>query len=214
MTASSSLPLFPLGVVLFPGMSLPLHIFEERYKQMIGECLEQESEFGVVYYTGEDFYRVGCAASITRLVKRYEDGRMNIVVQGRSRFTIRRILSDKPFLVGQVEYFDDDPTGLTEETEALSRSAAELFKDVLRQTAPETEQDLTGDLSTRDLSFLIPASAGFTLKEKQAFLEMTSVTERLKKSTSSLKQLLDRLRTTKEIERLISGNGHLKGRTI
>lgn len=208
------IPLFPLGVVLFPGMPLPLHIFEDRYKQMIGECLEQNTVFGVVYYTGKDFYRVGCSAAITSTVHRYEDGRLDIITAGRRRFVIRNIVADKPYLVGEVEYFDDDPTEGSEELEALSRATSTLYKDILRDVSTEAMPELPEQLTYRDLSFLIPAAAGFTLAEKQAFLEMTSVAERLKKSEAALRRLMDRTRASRDIESLISGNGHLHNQTL
>jgi Lon protease-like protein len=212
--SNADIPLFPLGVVLFPGLPVPLHIFEERYKQMINECLEKEWVFGIVYYTGENFYRVGCTALITKMLKRFEDGRMNIVVEGRRRFTIRNILSDNPFLVGEVEFFDDEPEEGLEDIEALSRSATELYKDVLRLNPSDVNAPLPDQLAGKDLSFMIPANAGFTLAEKQAFLEMTSAKERLKKSSSALKRLVERIKTSKEIESLISGNGHVHNQTL
>ena len=83
MTGHHIIPLFPLGVVLLPQMELPLHIFEERYKVMINECLEQEREFGVVHYDGTDIRSIGCTAKILGVVKHYEDGRMDIVTRGK-----------------------------------------------------------------------------------------------------------------------------------
>src|SRR3712207_9452027 len=85
-TRLSDIPLFPLNVVLLPGAPLPLHIFEERYKQMVNECLESESEFGMVLADESGTRRGGCTAKIVELVERYEDGRMLILVEGLWRF--------------------------------------------------------------------------------------------------------------------------------
>lgn len=214
MSERITLPLFPLGVVLFPNMPLPLHIFEERYKTMIGECLEKKSEFGVVYYTGENFYRVGCTASILQVLKKFDDGRMNILCEGKERFTIHRISSDKPYLVGEVEFFDD----VTKEnkTELKDRAAAALglFKEIIQDREKKEGLELIDTLEPRDLSFLIAASAGFSLNEKQAFLEMHSTVERLKKAASALKRMSDRQKATKEIESMISGNGYLHNKIL
>ncbi len=78
-------PLFPLGLVLLPGEVVPLHIFEERYKLMIGECLEQDTEFGIVWLSDDELKDTGCSARVTQLLERMEDGRMNILVEGTVR---------------------------------------------------------------------------------------------------------------------------------
>src|SRR3712207_1754110 len=104
----SDIPLFPLNVVLMPGAPLPLHIFEERYKQMVNECLEEESEFGMVLADEAGTRRVGCTARIVELVERYEDGRMLILVEGARRFRLNSILTGKPYYVGEVEYLEEE----------------------------------------------------------------------------------------------------------
>ncbi|MCK6541583.1 LON peptidase substrate-binding domain-containing protein [bacterium] len=201
------IPLFPLGVVLFPGMPLPLHIFEERYKAMIAECLEQQSVFGVVYYTGENFYKIGCTARIRDVLKRFDDGRMNIVTEGCDRFSIHRVTNDKPYLQGEVEYIDDISDNIVEETE-LSRAAAQTFKDAVKLINKEDVPDLNL-LDAKRISYIIASSAGFSLNERQAFLEMNSTAERLRKATSALRRLMERHKMTSDIESIISGNGYL-----
>ena len=91
------IPLFPLNVVLMPGAPMPLHIFEERYKQMVNECLEGESEFGMVLADESGTRGVGCTARIVELVERYEDGRMLILVEGSRRFRLNNVLTGKPY---------------------------------------------------------------------------------------------------------------------
>ena len=97
----SDIPLFPLNVVLMPGAPLPLHIFEDRYKQMVNECLEQESEFGMVFADESGTRKVGCTAKIVELVERYDDGRMLILVEGSRRFRLNNVLTGKPYYVGR-----------------------------------------------------------------------------------------------------------------
>ncbi|MEO5925514.1 MAG: LON peptidase substrate-binding domain-containing protein [Bryobacteraceae bacterium] len=103
------LPLFPLEVVLMPGAHLPLHIFEERYKEMIGEALRDKSEFGIVLVSGKGLAEVGCTATIEGVLKEYPDGRLDIVTLGRRRFEILLVNEERDFLRGAVEFFDDEP---------------------------------------------------------------------------------------------------------
>src|ERR1700726_1603725 len=102
------LPLFPLQVVLFPRTSLPLHIFEERYKQMIGEVLRGKAEFGVVLAGEKGIVNTGCTASVEKVVKTYPDGRMDLITIGRRRFEIILLNDEKSYLRGAVEFFDDE----------------------------------------------------------------------------------------------------------
>src|ERR1035441_3624472 len=104
------LPLFPLQVVLFPRTALPLHIFEERYKQMIEEVLRGKSEFGVVLAGEKGIVNTGCTATVEKILKKYPDGRMDLITLGRRRFEIILLNDEKPFLRGAVEYFDDEAT--------------------------------------------------------------------------------------------------------
>src|SRR5919112_6801050 len=102
-------PLFPLGLVLLPGEKVPLHIFEERYKQMIGECLDEEREFGIIWLADDALKDVGCAARITQVLERFEDGRLNIAVQGTTPFRLERRIGDLPYPAGDVELLSDEP---------------------------------------------------------------------------------------------------------
>src|SRR5579862_9021171 len=99
------LPLFPLQVVLLPGAELPLHIFEDRYKEMIGEVLRDHVEFGVVLANDKGIVNTGCTAIVDKVLRTYPDGRMDILTRGRRRFEIMRIDDERPFLRGAVEFF-------------------------------------------------------------------------------------------------------------
>src|SRR3954468_10037259 len=96
-------PLFPLGIVLLPTELVPLHIFEDRYKLMIGECLESESPFGIVWLSDDGLREIGCTASIVRLVDRAEDGRMNILVEGVQPFRLVRRRDELAYPAGDIE---------------------------------------------------------------------------------------------------------------
>src|SRR5271166_4997438 len=101
------LPLFPLQVVLLPGAELPLHIFEDRYKEMIGEVIRDRLEFGVILANEKGIVNTGCTAFIDKVLREYPDGRLDILARGRRRFEIMRLNDERAFLRGSVEFFDD-----------------------------------------------------------------------------------------------------------
>ena len=102
------LPLFPLQVVLLPGAELPLHIFEDRYKEMIGEVIRERVEFGVVLANDKGIVNTGCTATVDQVLRQYPDGRMDLLTRGRRRFEIVRLNDERAFLRGSVDFFDDD----------------------------------------------------------------------------------------------------------
>lgn len=202
------IPLFPLGVVLLPEVLLPLHIFEERYKTMIGECLDQDREFGVIYYNGSEMQSRGCTARIIRVLERYPDGRMDILTRGEHRFEVVDLHENRPFLEGSVGFFDDDEESPSKEMDALAREGIELMMEI-EEVAAERQiaYELGEHIDLKEASYLIASSEGFTTDEKQEFLEMTSTRDRLEKGVRSLRKVLERARLTKDIKRIIGGNG-------
>ena len=118
------LPLFPLQVVLFPRTSLPLHIFEDRYKEMIGEAITANTEFGVVLAGEKGIANTGCTALVDRVIERHADGRLDLISSGRRRFEIQSLNQEKAYLRGTVEFFDD-------ETEDADPVAGELKSKVI-----------------------------------------------------------------------------------
>ena len=149
----AEIPLFPLNVVLMPGTPLPLHIFEERYKQMVDECLESETEFGMVLADESGTRQVGCTAKIVELVQRYEDGRMVILVEGSRRFALNNVLSGKPYYVGEVDYLEDEqPPG--EDVTALAEECVALLERVI-EAATEGSVGIEIEPPYRNLSFAI-----------------------------------------------------------
>ena len=152
------LPLFPLKVVLFPRTEVPLHIFEERYKEMIGECLAQKSEFGIVLALEEGIASTGCSASIAELIRKYSDGRIDIVVRGERRFELVRLDQERSYLRGEPQFFDD------EEAEAppgsdLSQQCLHLFQEIAGKVASELGGEPTAapDADDPQLSFQLAA---------------------------------------------------------
>jgi uncharacterized protein len=181
------LPLFPLSEVLFPGMMLPLHIFEPRYRLMIRRCVSEKIPFGVVLISkgqevgaGADFFNVGTTARITR-VQRADDGRMYIASIGEQRFRILETFTDQPYLQGQVEVIPEQP-GDNGAMGGLTERALQLLSRYLRVITGSTELGESlreKDLSPQRLSYTIGSLLQVDRAEKQAILEVPTTTGRL-----------------------------------
>jgi Lon protease-like protein len=210
MNLEKILPLFPLNVVLMPDMPLPLHIFEERYKKMIGECLEQNKEFGIVYISGDELRQVGCTAKIVKVLQRYESGEMDIITLGRNRFLIKEVYDGKPYFEARVVHFDDVPEEESGELLLLAREGIESLKALDRIICiPRDYEELKG-LGAKPVSFLVSGSEGLPPDEKQELLEMTSTRERLKSGVRSLQQILEATRMNQEGQKTSDGDGNLR----
>src|ERR1700730_13479116 len=132
---SRGFPLFPLGIVALPTESVPLHIFEDRYRRMIDRCLKagpesSERELGIVWLSEEELKPVGCACEIEKVLERLDDGRMNILARGTRPFRLRERQDDLPYPAGVVEFLADAEDELDAEAAA---AAGELYRDLLRQ---------------------------------------------------------------------------------
>lgn len=200
------IPLFPLGLVMLPDMHLPLHIFEERYKQMIAMCLASDTAFGIVLFDGQAIRQVGCMARITQVVKRYDDGRMDILTRGGARFVIKALIEEQAYMEARVRFFDDvleDPAGdrLAAEVASALELVQEAVGDDIRPTAPD------GGVDPKQLAYAIAALEGFSPVERQRFLEMTVPSERLQRCVQALSRIVTRNRLTREIRQMIGGNG-------
>jgi Lon protease-like protein len=213
MPLEATIPLFPLGLVLMPQMPLPLHIFEERYKLMIGECLTEDREFGIVYLNATDIQSVGCTARILKVIRRYDDGRLDILSRGQRRFLIKEIYENKAYLEARVTYFDDERQADISDCQDLAAKGKALLRQFTSILELQEGYDFTAEMDIKSLSFLIAGCEGFSHAEKQRFLEMTSTSERLKKSVDSLENIIERMKITAEIHKIIGGNGSKKGLT-
>jgi len=208
MAEIRKIPLFPLGLVLLPDMLLPLHIFEERYKQMISECLADDRPFGIVLFDGASIRTVGCMARITEVMKQYDDGRMDIMIRGGERFVIRELIEDQVYMEARVLYFDDGEDAPDENLADVVDTALHLLKEMVDVDLGFDPSKLGGHLSPKRLSYAIASLEGFTPAERQGFLEMTSASERLNKCVQVLSGIVARNRLSREIQQVIGGNGH------
>jgi Lon protease-like protein len=197
------LPLFPLEVVLFPGTPLPLHIFEPRYKEMIGECLAEHRVFGVVRAIEQGLADVGCTAEVVTVVKEYTDGRLDIVTEGRQRFEIVRINHERSFLQAEGVMIEDTPG--TPAPEDTSR-AIQLHSDLLAIAG--ADQGLSAaNLSL--LSFYLGGSLPLDLDFKQKLLALRSESERLSLLINYLETIIPNLRRAASARAKAGGNGHV-----
>jgi Lon protease-like protein len=195
------LPLFPLELVLFPGTAMPLHIFEPRYKELISECLEQKTVFGIVRTAEEGLADVGCTAEIIAVTKKYEDGRLDIVTEGRERFEVLEVNEERSFLQADVLYFQDEPGKATAEQVT---HAVKLHGEILAIAG--AEQSLPEDQGR--ISFHLAGSLPLDLDFKQALLEMRSESQRIDAVITAFESILPRLRRTVQVRQKAGGNGH------
>ena len=196
------LPLFPLELVLFPGVPLPLHIFEPRYKDMIGECLREKSEFGVVRIAEQGIAAVGCTAGVVELVKTYDDGRMDILTEGRRRFEVVNIDEERAYLRGDVMYIEDE-----DERAAApdAQKAIRLYLDLLALAEVDSQNPPEPG---PNLSFAITGGLPLELDFKQQLLEMRSEADRIGAIIQYYEALVPRLTKALKIRKKAGGNGH------
>ncbi len=190
-------------MVLFPGAPLPLHIFEPRYREMIGELLESKEQFGVVRSVKEGIADVGCTAEIVAVAKQYEDGRMDIVTEGRERFEVMNVDTQRSFFRAEVLYFVDEPERAAKgEVSRLLESHAEALA-LLGANAETPSPD------EKELSFLIAASMPFDLDFKQKLLAMRSEAKRVQELLTYYEALIPSLRRAVKARKKAGGNGHV-----
>lgn len=200
--AEDLLPLFPLKLVALPKSRIPLHIFEDRYKEMIGEALESKSEFGIVLASEQGIVNIGCAVFVEKVLKRYDDGRMDILCQGSRRFEIVLINEERDFLQASVQFFDDEEGAvegaLREQAITAWKAAAALLpEDPL--AAP--------DLEEAQLSFQL-AQGVPDLNARQVLLQIRSEEERLRQLVGYFSEYESRQARVTHVRRVAPTNGH------
>lgn len=197
------LPLFPLPLVLFPRTTLPLHIFEDRYKEMIGEALAAESEFGIVLARDGGIVNMGCTAAIDHVVQRYPDGRLDIVTIGRRRFEVTELVEGRSFVQGKVLYFDDDE--FDPAPADLKRRALEAYSDARLATASADAAEPHWD--DPQLSFQL-AQIVNDVDFRQRLLTYRSEQMRLKELADFFPEYIIRWKHTEKVKEVAPRNGH------
>ena len=199
------IPLFPLEVVLFPGQRLPLHIFEERYKTMIGEAVQAGTEFGIVLAKENAIVNVGCTAQVTDVTRKYDDGRMDILTVGRRRFEVLFVDEEREFLRAAAQFFQDEDVAASD---LLASRVAELETQVL--TLVPQDEAAAAAAPDSPLSYRVAAPLPLELDFKQTLLVLRTENERLERVCQYLQQLLPRLRLAAHTRAKSGGNGHCR----
>ncbi|MEX0821347.1 MAG: LON peptidase substrate-binding domain-containing protein [Rhodothermales bacterium] len=200
-----SLPLFPLGVVLYPNEQMPLHIFEPRYQDLVAFCLEYDQPFGVVMFDEGDMADVGCTARIEEVTARYEEGKMDIMVRGERRFLIKEVKQERTYLTASVERMDDRKGTL--ESDLKERAITQHMK--LLELAGRTVRPSLYQ-GVEDVSYVMAHNAGLTLRQKQKVLELADESERIAFLVEHFEHLIPRVEQIEDVRRKIQSNGHFR----
>jgi Lon protease-like protein len=197
------LGLFPLGIVLLPTEQIPLHIFEDRYQELIGECLAEEREFGLVYADDDGLRDIGTHAAVTEVLERFDDGRLNIVAEGRERFRLLELTEGRSFQTGLVEAIEGEP-GAADPTDA--ERAIGLFHRLVELTGAEVAEPR---LEAEQLSFELAGRFEFAPELKQRLLQLTSERERMRLLAELLSGAAAAVEREREIAERAQGNGRV-----
>ena len=205
MATIPSLPIFPLGVVLYPQERLPLHIFEPKYREMVQTCLAEDGPFGVVLFDEGEMAEIGCTAQITSVVTRYDDGRMDIIVEGRRRFRLLEVHPERPYMTAAVEMMSElrEPAERELKERAITQHM-KLLELAGRTVRPSLYQDV------REVSFVMAHNAGLTLRQKQKVLELPSESDRIAYLVDHFEELIPRVEQMEDLKRKIQSNGHFQ----
>jgi len=197
------LPLFPLSVVLFPRTQLPLHIFEDRYKEMISDAIRDQSEFGIVLTASEGVVSTGCTAVVDSVTHRYPDGKLDIVSVGVRRFEIQSLDTEKAYLRGAVHFFNDEEAGSAsaEEREKAVTGFRKMCSFLREQSPPEPTWD------DPQLSFQL-AQAIQDLDFRQQLLTLRSESERIHQLAAFFPRHVARQMHIRHVQEVAPSNGH------
>jgi Lon protease-like protein len=193
--------LFPLELVLLPTERVPLHIFEPRYKELIGECLRNGREFGLMLQDEQGRREIGTRAAVVEVLQVFDDGRMNVIVEGHERFRLRELTSGRIFLTGAVEPVDDEDV---EVDEAENEQALALFRRLVEAVGGDVDEP---DDDVGPLSFQIAARIDFGTEPKQELLELRSESARLRHLCPLLEAAIEAVQREREIRERAATNG-------
>jgi len=197
-------PLFPLGLVALPTEAVPLHVFEERYRTMINQCIDSETEFGIVWLSDDGLRDVGCACEIERVLEEMEDGRFNVLTRGTRPFRVLERQGYLAYPAGVVEFLDDAAEEVDDE--ALQRARAVYADLVKRATDREPEQSELDELDAYGMA----ATVDFGLDAKQGLLELRSENARLKLVTRLFRAATKRLDFVDRAQTRARSNGKVR----
>jgi Lon protease-like protein len=204
MATVRDFPLFPLGIVALPSELIPLHIFEERYKTMIGHCIEEDSEFGIVWLADDGLRPVGCACEIAEVLERMEDGRINLIARGTRPFRLESRQDTLPYPAGTIEFLDDrqeEPDG-----EAADDARSAYAKLVEQATDRTPDLDEIAGMSAYEMA----ATVEFGLDDKQGLLDLRSEGARMRLLTRLFRAAVRRLDFVERAQAMARSNGKVR----
>ena len=197
------IPLFPLNVVLFPGEQRPLHIFEPRYRRMVRECLDSKSPFGMLLALPDGIVRVGCTAEILEVIKRYQDGRMDIITVGRDPFRLVELFSGDALLEGHIDYLADTDSAAAPQSIKQLVELYETCHTLLFSGIPKDFDSVPPD----QLSYTIAAALPLELLWKQQLLELRTESERQHRLSTYLRDWAPHLQKVETLRHRAGRNG-------
>ncbi|MEM8484077.1 MAG: LON peptidase substrate-binding domain-containing protein [Bacteroidota bacterium] len=205
MSEATIIPIFPLELVLYPSEQLPLHIFEERYREMVAYCLEDEAPFGILLVNEGKMANIGCTAHIEQVVTKYDDGRLDIIVHGMQRFRVEEVFENKVYMTASIDFLrEPDEPVKNDMRERVITQHMRLLELAGRKVRPTTYQNLTG------VSFFIAHNAGLKPNQKQEILELNSENERISYLAGHLEMLIPRVEEFEDVRKKVQSNGHFK----
>jgi Lon protease-like protein len=197
-------PLFPLGIVALPRELIPLHIFEERFKTMMNECLRDEKEFGIVWLSDDGLRNTGCSCRIERVLERMEDGRMNLLTRGTRPFRVVERQSELAYPAGVIEFLDDREETLDPE---LVRAAHDAYAQLVRRaTDRDPDPEELADLDAYGMA----ATVDFGPDAKQGLLDLRSENARLRLVTRLFNAAAKRLDLVDRAQERARSNGKVR----
>ena len=202
------LGLFPLNLVLFPSVRVPLHIFEPRYKELMNECLERGSEFGINLVDDGHMHSIGCAARVVSVAERYPDGRLDVIVEGTRRYRLLELTNDDhPYATGEIESLEDDDVPV--DTVLVDR-CLEKYNAIVHIVYGATGPRLTPDELGSWPSFDMAPKSGLSTDQKQQLLEASSENARLELLHDHLEELLPMIVKAEHVQRVVQSDGYLR----
>ena len=200
----SEFPLFPLELVALPHELIPLHIFEQRYKTMMNDCIRNEREFGILWLADDGLREIGCACEISEVLEQMEDGRMNLATRGTRPFRVLERQGHLPYPAGVIEFLDDRDEDVDPE---LTDAAHEAYGDLVRRA---TDRDPEADELAAMSAYAMAATVDFGLDAKQGLLDLRSENARLRLVTRLFRAAIKRLDFVDRAQARARSNGRVR----
>ena len=213
MALEEVIPLFPLSVVLFPYSKLPLYIFEERYKLMIKECMDDNAVFGINFFSENKIHNIGCTASVNEIVNTSATGEMNIVSLGKERYILNDYeLNANGYYEGNIKLLEDDTREFDKEKmKKTVKAYNELVETVYKGTVRKIDlHDIKWLDGKRSVAYLMAEKCGLSLEERQQLLEIGSEDERLDFIINYFGEVIPKMKEADKISTIIKGDGYIQ----